>query len=97
MNIARWFSAYRLLEDALAREQAEVARLRVELLEWQNKVLSKVGVTPLFQPPPKPIEPQELPPVGLRAKQLALAKDAPNRVPTAEEILSAASRSNGNQ
>ena len=97
MNIARWFSAYRLLENALAREQQEVARLRVELLEWQNKTLAKLGVTPLFQPPPKPVEPKDEPPIGPRAKQAFLAKQTDNSVLTAEQILGAAAKRNGNQ
>lgn len=98
INIARWFSVYRLLEDSLAREQLEVARLRAELLEWQNKTLQQARITPLFTPPPKPIEPVVQPPVGPTAKAAYLRDHAsPNAVPTAEDILAQASLAkNGN-
>lgn len=98
INIAKWFAAYRLLEDSLAREQLENTRLRAELLEWQNKTLQQAHISPLFTPPPKPIGPVARPPVGPTAKAAYLAEQqtSPNTVPTAEEILAAAAKRNGN-
>lgn len=91
MNIARWFSAYRLLEDSLAREQLEVARLRLELQEWQDKVLLIKGVTPIYQPPSK-IESLPQPPIGISAKRRQIASVPNDEPPTAEQILDAAAR-----
>lgn len=85
-SVAGWI---RLLQ----RERRETARLRRELLEWQNKVLQQARMQPLFTPPPKPVEQPERPPIGATAKKLHLAqKQNINDVPTAEQILEAAER-----
>lgn len=75
------------------RERKENTRLRRELFEWQGKVLQLKGITPLFTPPPKPIESVPAPPVGLAAKRAQLAKEH-NSIPSAEDILAAANRAN---
>lgn len=67
-------------------------------MEWQNKTLQQARISPLFTPPPKPIESQPRPPIGLREKKAFLAANAPlNPVPTAEEVLAAAAARNGKQ
>jgi len=74
-------------------ERRANARLRRELLEWQQKVLQQAKVTPLFQPPPKPVESVPRPPIGQTAKNQYLAQHAPpTNVPTAEDILLAAEK-----
>jgi hypothetical protein len=79
------------------RERRDNARLRREVVEWQNKLLAKVNVTPLFTPPPKPVEQVERPPVGLTAKKAYVKAHAgPNAVPTTEDILLAAERVHSN-
>lgn len=80
------------------RERRDNARLQRELREWQGKLLQKVNVSPLFTPPPKPVELVRQPPIGMTAKKAYLAANPdPNHIPTAEEILAAAAaRSNGN-
>jgi len=87
----QWFKLWK-------SERRANARLRRELLEWQQKVLAQAGIKPLFQPPPKPIQPVPRPPIGQTAKNLHLAKTtAPNDVPTSEDILAAAEKArNGN-
>jgi hypothetical protein len=81
MNIARLFSAYRILEHTLLRERVrhrvEVARLKRELLEWQNRVLQQAHVRPIPFPnetlkPTPPTKPA--PPVGVTAKRTYLAE-----------------------
>lgn len=95
MNIARLFSAYRLLERQAARERvrhrvAEM-RLRRERDEWANKFLAKVQTPPLFHEPPKAAEPVEPPPIGPSAKRALLAKQNQNStVKSDEQILEAA-------
>lgn len=76
----------------------ENCRLRLELREWQGKLLQKVNVTPLFTPPPKPVEPVRRPPIGMTDKRRYLAETPePNHVPTAEEILASAAERNGHK
>jgi hypothetical protein len=80
------------------RELRANARLRKELLEWQNKFLLKTNTSPLFTPPAKPVEAQPRPPIGPTEKKAFLAANAPlNPVPTAEEVLAAAAARNGSQ
>lgn len=87
-SVAGWI---RLLQ----RERRETARLRRELLEWQNKTLQQVKITPLFQPPPKPVEQPERPPIGPTAKRLQIAqRQSVTNEPTAEDILRAAEAAN---
>jgi hypothetical protein len=58
------------------------------LLEWQNKVLQQAKVSPLFQPPPKPVEVPDRPPIGATDKKNYLARNAGvDNAPTAEQIL----------
>lgn len=77
------------------RERKENTRLRRELFGWQGKVLQLKGITPLFTPPPKPIESVPVPPVGLAAKRAQLAKEH-NSIPSAEDILAAVNRTTSN-
>lgn len=91
MNIARWFSAYRLLEIALAREQSEVARLNSELQKWQDRWLQAKGAAPIHNPLPQ-AEPIERPVIGISDKRRRLASVPNNDLPTAEDILAAAEK-----
>jgi len=89
--VAGWLRLYQ-------RERRENARLRRELVEWQNKFLLKVNTPALFTPPPKPVAPVVQPPIGQTAKNAYLhAQPDPNHVPTSEEILASAAKRNGNQ
>jgi hypothetical protein len=86
-----WIRLWQSQRKETARLRRELSEMRAERDEWRDKLLQKVNVTPLFTPPPKPVEPHEMPPIGPRAKKLALATQrGPNNNPTAEEI--AASR-----
>lgn len=75
-------------------QRKETSRLRRELVEtkverdaWRDKFLLKVAATPLYTPPPKPVEPYVMPPVGPMAKRAALtAQRGPINEPTAEEM-----------
>lgn len=79
-SVAGWIRLYQ-------RERRENARLRRELLEWQNRVLQLKNVQPLFTPPMK-IEVADRPPVGPTAKKLALARQEKEvNIPTAEQVL----------
>lgn len=81
----------------LQRERRETARLRRELTEWQNTVRQLKGITPLFQPPPKPHPQVDVPPVGLVAKRQVLARrEGSNIAPSAESILAAAEKVKSN-
>jgi hypothetical protein len=88
----------RLLWELLKAERRANARLRRELLEWQNKTLEQARISPLFQPKPPPAQPIEKAPIGPTAKRAYKAAHAsPNEVPTAEQILAAAAKArNGN-
>lgn len=81
------------------RTQRANTLLKRELREWQDKFLQKVNTSPLFTPPPKPVEQIDRPPIGATAKKAYLAAHAsPNEVPSAEQILAAAEKArNGNQ
>lgn len=75
------------------QERRANAQLRRELLEWQNRVLEQARMRPLFQPPPRPSVPTEMPPIGLAAKTRYLRGiENTNNDPSAEQILEAASR-----
>lgn len=97
MNIARLFSYTRLLELSAERERArhttEIASLKRDLLEWQNRVLAQANIKPLPNPfavvPPKPeTKPVSRPPVGQSAKKAYLAEQAGGQnAPTAEQVL----------
>ena len=94
-SVTGWIRLYQHERRELLRLRRELAETRAERDSWRDKLLVKVNVTPLFTPPPKPIEPVAMPPVGPMAKRLALAAQrGPNNDPTAEEIFAAASRSN---
>jgi hypothetical protein len=97
LNIARLFSAYRILERELSRERVrhriEVVRLKAELQEWQNRAMEKHNVRPLYKPEPKPTIPAARPPVGITAKREYMANQ--NKIdnePSAEAILAVAER-----
>lgn len=102
MNLARLFSAYRILERQIARERVrhrvEVSRLKRELVEWQNRVLTQAHIKPFPIPGeiPKPTPtPINRPPIGISDKRAQMARNEqsqPNNNPTAEQILGAAAR-----
>lgn len=85
----------RLLFKLWKQERRANARLRRELLEWQNATLSQARLPKLFQPPPKPVESIRRPPIGLTDKLSYMAEQRGSHgVPTAEDILAAAERVN---
>lgn len=100
MKFPRFFlnPTARLLYHDLQRERRANIRLRRERDEWRDKFLAKLNVTPLFTPPPKPVEPIERPPVGLVEKREYLARHKVNSsaVPSAEELLAMAERAQRN-
>lgn len=95
MKVPHFFlnSKARLFFTLWKQERRANARLRRELIEWQNKLLEREKIRPLFQPPPKPIEQVERPPIGPTAKRLHLAQhQGVKNEPTAEDILAQAAR-----
>ena len=96
-NLARLFSAYRLLEERIKSLEEDKAQLRGERDEWANKFLAKVQTTPLFYSPPKVDEPKPPPPIGPSGKRAYLASLPQPSVKSDEEILEAArAAQNGN-
>jgi hypothetical protein len=103
MNIARLFSAYRILERQLAKEKVrhrvevsrlhrEITELKAERLEWVNRVLKTANVQPIPSPhvinvPKPPVTPVDRPPVGITAKREYMARQQNESIPTAEQVL----------
>jgi hypothetical protein len=74
-------------------ERRETIRLRAELKEWQNRLMEKANVRPLYKPEPKPVEQPPRPPIGITGKREYLAQQrGVDNEPTAETILEAAER-----
>jgi len=92
-SVTGWIRLYQHERRELLRLRRELAETRAERDSWRDKLLIKVNVTPLFTPPPKPVEPVAAPPVGPMQKKLMLASQrGPTNIPTAEDILRANER-----
>lgn len=90
VNIARAFTAYRLLERQIASLEGELSRVRAERTNWQNTVLAKFGVAPLGYQPPEPKEQPPPPPIGPTQKRAYMAALPKPSESSAEDILEAA-------
>lgn len=73
-------------------ERKKVIKLERQLEEWQNRLLEKANVRPLYKPPPQPVKPVERPPIGITEKRAWAKRQQTDNIPTAEEILGAAER-----
>jgi hypothetical protein len=98
LNVASWFSSYRLLEARIAELQDELRQEKAKSGELLNKVLTLAKVTPMFYEPPKAVEQAPPPPIGPSAKRAQLQMMRQNEtVKSEEEILEAARKAaNGN-
>lgn len=66
----------RLLDEQLARERAEIERLRAENRALLNSLLSTAGAPPIEAPPAHPAHPAQIAPIRRRSwMQIAMTRE----------------------